>query len=170
MIKNSLQNCSSMLKISIQSIFHTNVLLVIIAITILSCMIAWMLATCYHMNLSYCYLPSHMKGTLHQPFNPYTHTLSSNLVSHQSVWRRQVCGSMVFAVIDQVSIDLCTLTGSGWKTRNSQLLIQAVSDIIAVSNWGWSKLTPRAQEHGLTASLKVKKKGKRGNLASTLHW
>lgn len=72
-------------QIIIHSVCKIHLLLVTLAITILCCMMPWVLATCYHGNLSLNYLPSHVKGTRHQPFHSQSlHTLSSNLVSHQS--------------------------------------------------------------------------------------
>lgn len=65
------------------------------------------------------------------------HTPSSNSVSHRRVCRSQVRGSIVFAGIDQVSIDLCSVVRSG----DGELGIagdrsKVASDILSVSDWG----------------------------------
>lgn len=55
----------------------------------------------------------------------HMHSAAIQFCIRTSICRSQVCGSIVFAVIDQVSTDLCSHTGPGWRTRNGQLLIRS---------------------------------------------
>lgn len=105
----------------------------------------------------------------HTHTNAHTQAHSSNLVSNPSICRKLVWRSMVFAVIDQVSIDLCWLTGPGWRTGIAIYWSKAVSDIISVSQRGQSELAVKAQEHGLATLPEGYKERKKERRTQSVH-